>query len=789
MEENKTRIFHEDEINLIDGIILTIFDGQERPYVIDLNDFEKDKITFGTSENNDIVLKSGIISHNHGYFSIKQNRCTIFDNNSTNGTYINGEKIMSHQLKVGDIIKVDNLKNPLDKGVTILFGSKKEENWMEYKIDLTTDDDTNLKRKLNLVGNQQITIGRDKDCNIVLDHVSVSKVHAIIEIRDGEFFIRDNNSTNGLSINGKITKEETKLKEKDLITITNSKLVFTKTAIRYYCNVGGVGLDAIDIVKTVKTKSGNKNISNHISLSIEPGEFIAIIGGSGAGKTTFMNAISGYNKATSGQVVINGEDLYSNYETLKSIIGYVPQQDIVYDNLKLYDMLYYTAKLRMPADTTEDERQKRIAEVIEMVELKGKEDTFINRLSGGQKKRASIAVELLSDPNLFFLDEPCSGLDPGTENNLMQTMRNLSRRGKTIILVTHSTLNLELVDKIIFLGAGGNLCFFGSYKEALDFFKVDNLIPVYNYLNNESTKYRDLYKESKYVTKPQYGKVKKTKKQGKKRKKSIIKQTGILCKRYLHLLLNDKQRMLLLLLQAPLLALLIAVVADGKQFTQYEMTKSILFALSCSAFWVGILNAIQEVCKERVILRREYMTGLRLISYILSKLIVLGVLCIIQSVLLIGVFTFAVGSPDKGLLFPPFVEMLITTFLTAFSATAMGIFVSSIFKNGDRAMTVAPILLMPQILFSGLAFKLSGFSEKISLFVTCRWTMEGYGTTADLNNLELRLQETIPTLTHEWEAFFEHTTEHLLSSWGVLGIFTLVFSVASILILRNLDKN
>ena len=219
------------------------------------------------------------------------------------------------------------------------------------------------------------------------------------------------------------------------------------------------------------------------------------------------------------------------------------------------------------------------------------------------------------------------------------------------------------------------------------------------------------------------------------------------------------------------------------------MTKSILFALSCSAFWIGILNSIQEVCKERVILKREYMTGLRLTSYIASKLIVLGILCIIQTFLLVTTFTIFIGLPEKGLLFPSYIGYFITTFFTMLSAASMGVFVSSIFKNSDRAMTVAPILLMPQILFSGLVFKLSGLSQKISILATCRWSMEGYGTIANLNSLELRLQQQIPNLVHEFEYFFNYTERHLCRSWLVLIIFIVLFAGLSILSLRNVDKS
>lgn len=254
--------------------------------------------------------------------------------------------------------------------------------------------------------------------------------------------------------------------------------------------------------------------------------------------------------------------------------------------------------------------------------------------------------------------------------------------------------------------------------------------------------------------------------------------------------MNDRQRLLLLLIQAPALALLISFVADGQQFEQYEMTKSLLFALSCSAFWVGMLNAIQEICKERNIMKREYMTGLSLTAYILSKIFVLGILCLIQSVCIITVFAFLVGLPESGLLINPYLELLITTFITALASTAMGLFVSSLFTNADRAMTVAPILLMPQILFSGLIFKLDGATEMLSWFAVCRWSMEGYGTTANLNQLQLKLQQQGVVIPHETESFFDFTVQHMLSAWGILFIFVLIFLIMARIVIStvNIEK-
>lgn len=773
MDERTTFYRSEDSKVERGSMILTILDGSEAPRQINLSDYHDGKITFGRNAANDVVLKSSLVSNYHGYLMVDQGKYIIHDNNSTNGLYFKKNKISNHILADGDTIKIDDIHNPMEKGVSLMFG---------------TNEIVSTWKQLQFNGQAEILIGRDESCDICLNHVSISKFHAKIVLEEGTYYLYDNGSTNGVSVNGELISKKHRLQEKDQIIITNSKLIFTTKQISYYCFTKGISVDAVDIVKSVKTKQGNLNITDHVSLAINPGEFVAIIGGSGAGKTTFMNCISGYNRATSGQVLVNGEDLYHNYEVLKSMIGYVPQQDIVYDNLTLFSMLDYTARLRMPEDTTQVERKRRVQEVIDIVELSGREETYIKALSGGQKKRASIAVELLSDPNLFFLDEPSSGLDPGTERTLMKTLKHMTAGGKTIVLVTHNTLNLHLCDKVIIFGKGGKLCFCGSPTDALHFFDVDNFVDIYNMVTEDAVLWSNKYQQSAYQSKPRKFEKKKPSTKEKKNKKSTLKQTVILSKRYLRLMINDKQRMLLLLVQAPLLAFLLSFVANGKQFEQYEMTKSILFALSCCAFWIGILNSIQEVCKERVILKREHMTGLKLFAYVSSKFTVLGCLCLLQSALLVGVFAAMVGLPKEGLFLPVIIEIFITTFITALSATGMGLVVSCLFKNADRAMTVAPILLMPQILFSGLVFSLSGISEKISYIVTCRWAMEGYGTIANLNSLSLSIQEEIPTLVHEAEEFFTYTTKHVLTSWGILLGFTILFAILCLGALKNVDK-
>ena len=774
--DRTTRVTHmPSQVGISSNLQVTIFDGALPPRIYKLVGAQKGHITFGRNNTCDIVLHSRLVSREHGCFSFKNGQWYIEDNAlyggrpSKNGLICNNIRILYRALCEGDFIRIDDGLESMPDGVLFVFASEAS---------------TNPWNMLQIAGVPEISIGRDPECDIVLPHISVSKYHARIVWDNGQYMIVDNGSTNGVVVNDRPVHGREVLHEKDVIAITNSKLIFTSSMIYFCCYRSGISVDAEHVVIT--RGKGRKTFvtGNDVSLSIKPGELVAIIGGSGAGKSTILNCMCGYLPPARGSVYINGIDLYRNFDSLKKLIGYVPQSDIVYDNLTLHDMLAYTAKLRLPGDVSRAERESAIDRAIELVELTEKKKSYIKSLSGGQKKRASIAVELLSDPNLLFLDEPASGLDPGTERNLMQSLREMANGGKTVILVTHSTLQLKLCDKIVFMGKGGNLCFFGSYDEALAFFGVSDIVDVYNMITDYAVEWRNHYDGMRGHADP--GRAGTDNPPAPKSRRRF--QLPVLSARYMKLVANDRQRLLLLLIQAPVLALLISLVADGNEFEQYEMTKSLLFALSCSAFWVGMLNAIQEVCKERSILKREYMAGLSLNAYILSKILVLGVLCLLQSFLIVGVFSASVGLPAEGLFLPPFREMLITTFLTATASAGMGLFVSSLFTNADRAMTVAPILLMPQILFSGLIFKLDGATELISWFAVCRWSMEGYGTTANLNDLQLKMQQEGIMILHEAEAFFDFTIGHMMKAWAILILFVVIFLVLARFVLNGIGK-
>ena len=469
---------------------------------------------------------------------------------------------------------------------------------------------------------------------------------------------------------------------------------------------------------------------------------------------------------------------------MKNLIGYVPQDNIIYDDLTLYDMLKYAADLRMPDDATKSEKVNRINEVLEIVELSEKKDVMIKNLSGGQQKRASIAVELIADPKLFFLDEPTSGLDPGTERSLMKTLRKMASSGKTIILVTHNTLNLHLCDKVVFFGFGGKVCFDGKPKDALEFFNVDDFVDIYNEINDNPDKWKLTFKESKYKDEI---KVKSNNNNSTKHveSKSFIKQFMTLTFRKFKLLFNNKQQLFMLFGQAPLLAFLITLVVTEDLFYSYEETKSVLFTLSNAGIWLGLLNSIQEICKEKVILRKEHMADLRLSSYISSKVLYLGIIGIIQSALLVGSFAFFLDSvPEFGLMFNWVLETMIIVFVTIFTSSSLGLVVSAFSKDSAFAMTMPTLLIIPQMLFSGILFPLGGIVDKLSNFTICRWSVEALGTINDLNSLVSDIQEAIPGYVRSVESYFEFTMKHLTNDLVMLMIMGVIFIIGSYFILK-----
>lgn len=766
---------------------LTIVDTHSHLTEIDLDRFGKDELKLGRNAAIcDIVIPDNIISGEHGVFLVDGNVVRYKDLNSSNGTFIGvaeEKRLLSAEdgfVGVFDktVLRIGNVYAP-DKMVLIVYRVHEEEEvWKQAPHCQVT------------------TIGRDRSNTIVLPHPGVSRVHCVVQYQGGKYILRDQQSVSGVMVNGRTITGPVVLQDKDLIQILDYQLIFSSECIYYKARTEGISVVVNNVNKFVGKGKKRKQILRNVSCEIKPNEFVAIIGGSGAGKTTLMNAISGFEPQFTGEVLCNNINLVKQFQSMKNIIGFVPQQDIIYENLTLRRMLMYTAKMKMPKDTRKEEIENRINEVLEMVELTEHQNTYIRKMSGGQKKRASIAVEMLADPKLFFLDEPTSGLDPGTEKNLMTTLSKLAKtQSKTIVMVTHTTANLHLCDKIIFMGPGGRLCFCGNVEEAKAFYQTDDLVNIYNmiaerpeYWQRRYDAHRTLEQTESPGRKNQRDDSKAEK--YKKKKESAFRQYKILSQRYGELLLNDRQRLLVLLFQPLAIAILLHLVADENIFDVYESTKSMLFALSCSGIWIGLFDSIQEICKERVIVKREYMANLKLPGYILSKFTLQAILGFVQALILTAVFLGLVGKEREGLFFDNFqFEMFFTVWLTVLASITMGFVISAVVKSGDKAMAVAPFVLIVQLLFSGILFTLEGVGEKISYGTVSRWSVEAMGSIANLNDLELKLQKDYPMLEHEAEAFFEATKSHLIETWGILLAMVVLFTIVSIVALRRIAKD
>jgi ABC-type multidrug transport system ATPase subunit len=751
---------------------------------------EKRVLILGRKKSDcDIYVNSPIVSRKHLEINLDGANCSIKDLGGLNGTFVNRKKIDNVRvLKNGDNISIDNDDMDRESGVLIEYIKTFQNNLENTKT-------------LNLEGKESIIIGRDKDCDIFLDHSKISRNHLKLTKVNGHWEVEDLKSTNGTFINGDKLEGKTILKNNDSIFVVNAKFTYRNNILNYTVLKNGVSIDAINISKVVKNKRIKKTLVDKVNLSINQGEFVAIVGGSGAGKSTLMDCINGFRPATSGTVLINGDDLYSNYGSYKEIMGYVPQKDIMYNNLTLYEMLYYSAQLRLPLDTSTKEIDERVKKVIHNVLLDGKENIKIKKLSGGQKKRVNIALELIAEPKLLFLDEPSSGLDPGSDKSIMDLLKELSVMGTTIMLITHSTDNLELCDKIIFLGYGGKLSYYGSPEKMVDFFEVKSVTDIFvklsivkdeskltdieieNKLIKEAEKYR--YKleneDIEYKTRvEELTKLDTDKKKSIKNnsvKKNKLWQLWILMKRYFKLIISDKTSLMIMLGQAPLVVLILNIVSDKDSFDTFGNATQVLFTITSMTSIMGILNSFLEIVKEREVLKREYSSNLGLIPYLLSKISLLSIICILQGLIISIGAKNIIDLPDKSLVFNNGIDFFITLSLALISSTAMGVLISAYAPTTERATFMMPLAIMPQLVFSGVLFTLTGASKVISHAVTNKWAMSGLGSLFDINSLQFGGNDEI----------YDHTMQNLLTSWGAMLIITvLCIALSGLVLYRNL---
>ncbi len=554
--------------------VISSTSAEKRTYPLD-----KQIINIGRNATNDIVIGNQSVSGQHLQIIRHGNQSVLVHphperKHTLNGLLYQGRKIRGdeHFRKVlahGDIFRIGNEHGTF---ITLAYsdGSSKSQDELPPMHPIKLSD-------------AEVTIGRLQDNTVVLPHPQVSAHHARLAREGGTYRVYDLNSTNHVYINSQMVTSAL-LKMGDEIRIGPYRLIFEGTQLKQYDESNYIRIDALNLKRY---GSNYATLLNNISLSIAPRKFVAVVGGSGAGKSMLIDALSGLRPAHEGRVLYNGQDYYHNLAAFSMQLGYVPQDDIVHRDLIVERALYYAARMRLPNDFTGEQIQQRIDEVLEDVEMTDRRKLLIKNLSGGQRKRVSIALELLANPSLFFLDEPTSGLDPGLDRKMMFLLRKLADKGHTIILVTHATNNISVCDYVCFLTQGGRLAYFGPPQEAKAYFRRDDFAEIYSSLESTEAnsavpeeaeaQFRTSREYQAYVAQPlkelqstisQAAAPARSEDQRKSRqlpptrprRGNRWRQLILLCMRHVELLKNNVSNLFILLLQAPLIALMLMLL-------------------------------------------------------------------------------------------------------------------------------------------------------------------------------------------------------------------------------------
>jgi len=697
-------------------------------------------ISLGRVDGNDIVVSSQIVSGKHaklvkaeGGYKIEQVP------EAKNPVLIEGRPLQgSRLLRHGDILRIGSL----DPGVMVT---------MTY--DAPSQVAVGEQRDIVFDKGTLVQIGRDAGNDVVINSPNVSRFHAQVEKVGQRYRVEDLRSSNGTFVNDERIDGSVWLKPEDTIRIGQYRFVMGKDQLASYDDSNGLRVDAINLNKWVRK---DLNILQNISVSFKPREFIVVVGQSGGGKSTFVDAVAGYRPATApSRVLVNDVDIYQNFDAIRNDIGFVPQKDIIHMELTVYQALDYAAQLRMPGDTTPEERERRVNEVLVDLDLMHRKDVQISGLSGGQQKRVSIGVELLTKPGLFFLDEPTSGLDPGTETALMQLMRRLADQGRTIVLITHATKNVMLADKVIFLARGGFLAWFGPPEEALEYFdkhrserdrragKIE-FDEIYAILDDSSKgkpedwaqRYRESNAYQDYVARPLRNKMSATPsprpatsapRQASQSvsKVSGLKQFMILSARNIKILTRDKFALGLMLATAPVVSLLDLVLSGvlGRNtfdFYEGDMPNVLitLFLMTIYGVMVGGISQMREIVKEQDIYKRERLANLKILPYVMSKIWVAVLLALYQAAAYTIVHYLAFNMPGGT---SEFFLIYITMVFATLAGMMLGLFASSLAPNSSSAPLMVIILMLPQIVLGGALVPVPQF---VSAPTSTRWAFQ-----------------------------------------------------------------
>ena len=564
------------------------------------------------------------------------------------------------------------------------------------------------------------TIGRTPDNDIVVSDVLASRRHARLTSSPQGLLLEDLGSVNGTFVNGRRVMAH-RLSDGDVVTIGNSDFVTADGGLvrgRPQAQVaGGLQVDGVGL-----TIDG-KQLLNDVSFDAAPGTLTAIIGPSGAGKSTVSKIAAGLGNPTVGVVTFEGRGVHSEYEALRTRIGMVPQDDVLHRKLTLRQALRYAAELRLPADLSTADRDEVIDGVLSELQLTEHVNTRVDKLSGGQRKRASVAMELLTGPSLLILDEPTSGLDPALDRQVMQTLRRLADAGRVVLVVTHSLTYLSLCDQVLLLAPGGKTSYCGAPKNVESEMGTTDWAEIFSFVADNPdeawARYRQRHPHtSTQKAAPPTGEPTKTP------QASSGRQVSTVFRRQLRLIFADRGYLAFLVAMPVVLGLLTLVIPGSTGFGITETEPGfapgttvpkdpveavqLLVVLVIGAAFMGAALTVRDLVGERAIFERERAVGLRPGAYLAARVVVFFLLAALQSAIMLGITYGLRDIPEYGGVFlPPAAALFVAIAALACVSTLVGLAISSLVKSNEQTMPPLVIVVMVQLVFCGGLFPIT----------------------------------------------------------------------------------
>jgi ABC-type multidrug transport system ATPase subunit/predicted component of type VI protein secretion system len=622
-----------------------------------------------------------------------------------------------------------------------------------------------------------VTIGRATDNDIVIQDVLASRNHAFLTQTPLGTEIRDAHSVNGTFVNG-VRVGSAVLTEGDVVTIGNVDLVFTGDTLvrRTEAATRTGGLEVNSVCFTV---DHGKQLLDHITLTARPGTLTAIIGGSGAGKTTLSRLIAGYTTPSSGTVTFEGHNIHSEYASMRSRIGMVPQDDVVHRQLTVNQALGYAAELRLPPDTSKADREQVVAQVLEELELTKHADTRVDKLSGGQRKRASVALELLTGPSLLILDEPTTGLDPALDRQVMMMLRQLADAGRVVLIVTHSVSYLDVCDQLLLVAPGGKTAFLGPPGQIGAAMGTTNWADIFAKVGADPDEAnRRFLAENKapsaVPSESRPGDL------GEPVHTDVLRQFSTVARRQMRLVVSDRGYTVFLALLPFLIGVLTLTVRGKSGYGMSDplgnnpaQADQILVMLNVGAVFMGTALTIRDLVGERPIFRREQAVGLSTAAYMGAKIVVFSVFAIVQAAIATTISIIGWGKPLSGavLLGDVRLELFVTVAATCVASALLGMALSALAQSQDQIMPMLVVSIMSQLVFSGgMIWVTDRFVlDQLSWATPARWGFAASASTIDTHRL-------IPGPTDPKDQHWDHKASAWLFDMAMLGALCVAYS-------------